>query len=63
MRDFANKESGKMQGQEALRTVECLRGRLQAERAASRAAEQNAELLAKQVTLFSLLLSLFFSNM
>ncbi|KMS96898.1 hypothetical protein BVRB_7g180550 [Beta vulgaris subsp. vulgaris] len=38
-----------MQGQEALRTVECLRGRLQAERAASRAAEQNAELLAKQL--------------
>ncbi|XP_021727890.1 uncharacterized protein LOC110695001 [Chenopodium quinoa] len=35
-----------MQGETILVTVECLRGRLQAERAASRAAEQNVDLLA-----------------
>lgn len=35
-----------MQGEIAFVTVECLRGRLQAERAASTAAEQNVELLA-----------------
>lgn len=34
-----------MQGEDALRTVECLRGRLQAERAASREAKESAELM------------------
>ncbi|CAO2824219.1 unnamed protein product [Amaranthus hypochondriacus] len=38
-----------MQENDALRTVECLRGRLQAERAASRAAEHNAQLMSNKL--------------
>ena len=41
-----------MQENDSLRTVECLRGRLQAERAASRAAEHNAQLMANKVCSF-----------
>ncbi|GAB2272421.1 hypothetical protein Dimus_007246 [Dionaea muscipula] len=40
----------KMKGdQDAMRTVECLRGRLLAERSASRAAKENVDLLAKKL--------------
>ncbi|XP_021739796.1 uncharacterized protein LOC110706208 [Chenopodium quinoa] len=39
-----------MQGETVLVNVECLRGRLQAERAASRAAEQNVDLLATKLS-------------
>ncbi|GMH26417.1 hypothetical protein Nepgr_028260 [Nepenthes gracilis] len=39
----------KMEGEEVLRTVECLRGRLLAERQASRAAKENAEFMANKV--------------
>ncbi|GAB4833710.1 hypothetical protein Ancab_031957 [Ancistrocladus abbreviatus] len=38
-----------MEGEDALRTVECLRGRLQAERAASRAAKESAEYMGNKL--------------
>ncbi|GMH23104.1 hypothetical protein Nepgr_024947 [Nepenthes gracilis] len=38
-----------MEGEDVLRTVECLRGRLLAERQASRAAEENAELVGRKL--------------
>lgn len=43
-----------MKGETALITVDCLRGRLLAERASSRAAEHNVELLAIKVCRFCL---------
>jgi hypothetical protein len=41
-----------MEGDGGLRTVECLRGRLVAERQASRLAKENAELLGNKVCFF-----------
>lgn len=38
-----------MEGDDGVRTVECLRGRLLAERQASRVAKENAELLGNKV--------------
>lgn len=46
-----------MEKEDSLRTVECLRGRLIAERAASRKAKEDAELMGNKVfLLFSSLL-------
>lgn len=47
-----------MEGDEGMKTLECLRGRLLAERQASRVAKEDAEFMGKKVT-FSL--KLFFS--
>lgn len=41
-----------MEGDDGVRTVECLRGRLLAERQASRVAKENADLLGNKVMLF-----------
>lgn len=41
--------SEQMEGEEVLRTVECLRSRLLAERAASRNAKQEAQLMGTKV--------------
>ncbi|THG06655.1 hypothetical protein TEA_005278 [Camellia sinensis var. sinensis] len=51
-----------MEGDDGLRTTECLRGRLLAERAASRAAKEDAEQLGNKVSLSSLSLSLSLSH-
>lgn len=48
----------KMEGDEGLRTVDCLRGRLLAERAASRVAKEEAEIMGNRVPFFLLLLLL-----
>ncbi|KAH9608914.1 hypothetical protein KSS87_002769 [Heliosperma pusillum] len=46
MPSFPNlRKETEMQGEESLKTLECLRGRLVAERAASRAAKDNADLM------------------
>lgn len=41
-----------MEGDDGVRTVECLRGRLLAERQASRVAKENAERLGNKVMAF-----------
>ncbi|KAK9291192.1 hypothetical protein L1049_009380 [Liquidambar formosana] len=45
----ANGSEKKMEGDDGLRTLECLRGRLQAERVASRVAKEDAELIGKKL--------------
>lgn len=47
--DFSDKM---MEGDEGLRTVECLRGRLLAERAASKVANDESEQIGKKVCFF-----------
>ncbi|XP_057984058.1 uncharacterized protein LOC131168556 [Malania oleifera] len=44
-----NRSEKKMEGDDGLRTLECLRGRLLAERAASRAAKEEAELMGNKL--------------
>lgn len=41
----------KMEGEDSVRTVDCLRGRLLAERAASKNAKEEAQLLENKVPL------------
>lgn len=48
------------EGDNGIRTVECLRGRLLAERVASKAAKEEADLMAKRVCNHSLALLLAF---
>lgn len=43
-----------MEGDDGLRTVECLRGRLLAERQASRTAKEDAELMGNKVRFCSI---------
>lgn len=50
----------KMEGDEGLRTLECLRGRLLAERQASRVAKEDAEFMGKKVILVTSYSSQFF---
>lgn len=50
----------KMEGDEGLRTLECLRGRLLAERQASRVAEEDSEFMGKKVILVTSYSSQFY---
>ncbi|XP_050383148.1 uncharacterized protein LOC126799928 [Argentina anserina] len=48
-KDDGNLSDRKMEGDEGMRTLECLRGRLLAERQASRVAKEDAELMGKKL--------------